>query len=499
MSEVLDLAKKAGLDPEYVANFLAAYERASRYQRSTTRGSKSPSATPEASDPFENFPGKVPIQKYRVTPLIPLLDFRKGAWNVFRGTIQWLRKPETLDLIFDLIPVIGSGKALYEVYTGEKVFSKRKLEGWERLLSGVTFAAPIAGRAVIKGVRAAKGAKAAKHAATWGRMASGVSATSSAAQFAIVAVERGISPVMMLLFIGQVTAISPRHTRAILARIRAGARSHKGTLNRAEIEAVGDNVAKAYHPLIKPQERPATKSSGSGNTATASPRALSSSVRQQMRAAGEGVERYFQKNPLLSTDRETISQVGQLFKKTRGGHREYSKWNKMQVSRRAAAGEMKMIDKFHRRIHPSHNVEEIRLLKPTNKRGDRTPDFELRFSGGGKLFVEVTTVTKKIWFLRDAYSAFRRKIKRGQINRSRPGIIAVVVQQSPKKGTELLSGKNITELERLIQTKYKGGTNPIEELLLIFPNKDGSVISRVGDRRSAFDIAEETYQVPVSP
>lgn len=455
------LAEKTGLRPSFVADFLAVYD--------------------QYRDPFKDHPGKIDTRKY-TGQLIRVPKFFEA--------FLWLDTPEGKDFLLDITPFVGEVKALIEAGTGEKLISGQKLKGWERFVNVAVTAAPVAAQALSR--RALRGGRAAR---VWATAAKGVSPTASAVSFAIVAAKRGIAIETMLLFVAGLSKLPPKQTRGLLTRISRASRSTDVKLTRAEVKTLS-RVANAYRPLAKTQRRSRRAVPSGRRTVRPRPRRPSQAARRKMREAGAQVERYFKKHPLLSHDDETIAAVGQLFRKTRGGPRRYSKSHREPVPRRAAAGEMKMIRKFHSQIHPTHEVARIRLLKPTNKKGDRTPDFELTFSDGSTLFVETRTITKKRYGPRDVYRAFRDKIKHGQINLDRPGIVSVIVQHPPRSGRYLLRQKDLDDLEQLMKAEFRDISDPIEELQLVYPSGRRSTIARVGSKTSDYSIVDERLTVP---
>lgn len=174
---------------------------------------------------------------------------------------------------------------------------------------------------------------------------------------------------------------------------------------------------------------------------------------------------------------------------------------------RAASGELRVIQELNR----ADGITSIRLVRPTNVRGEFRPDLAVVGTVDGS-HVEITTPTlarrgqrgparaRPGGGVREAppagrtrpptrgeiKQAFLRKVRGKQLTAERPGVVAVVVQRSP--GGPVLTARDVTDLERAIAKKRW-----IRELLIVLP---GERPLRVGARDSGLGIAKRVLHTP---
>jgi len=382
--------------------------------------------------------------------------------------------------IKDLVP----GTGLIEGLIGKDLVTGQRLGAADRGLGAVLDLLPFAGKA-LRG-----GATIVKAGAKLGR-----SALKGAEALAVNAVLTGMDPRAFLKMMNKVGGLSKQKLDQLQRRVRLARRRKKGFRATAADTRTAREVDDALAPLAAAAPRTARRFDLSSL-----PRETQAKIRQK------GLTKVYQRyGSKLAHDDETLDEVASLLSKTGGNQFTY------QTSR-AAAGELTVIEQVFR----NERVQTIRLRRPSNVTGSRTPDFEIDLTDGARQLqsveIEVTTVTLSKRINRraqkqpargeDISSAERgrrarehstrrdfdtSKVKEAIIRKIRHGQIedGVIVINIPNKGS---LSQVLTAAERqAVQTALEGKDN-IREIWAVFQRGGRRVIERVDAKPGSLGI-----------
>lgn len=294
-----------------------------------------------------------------------------------------------------------------------------------------------------------------------------------------------------------------RNLDELIESLAARRRKRGGNNDATATPIESETVSPGASP--RPHERPSTTQ---GSSATFTP-----DQQAQMSQWGTSTRLFFNRHSRkLSPDPETIDEIGRLLRST-------SARDRTPISRRAAAGELATADN----LLNNPRVMRLRALRPSNEAGARTADFDVTFTDGTSLRVEVTTNTGAPRGVRDmprsdtarldrqadgtttvrpetsgrvvgarrSYSRsrtaalIREKILHGQINPDNPGVLVVQIPHGPPNVGDLLSTVQIRNINNLVQRN-----NHVREVLLLSWHNGSRRFTRVGGSQSGMRLEQ---------